>query len=168
VLRSSFNQAVRLNRLKTNPVLATDPIHRVEPESAVFTAGQALVFLDAAKDHRLGALFPVALSLGLRKGEVTGLRPEDIDLDARVVHVRRSLQWLRLPDAKEGHWIDRPPKRGSFRDLPMTEAVYRSLASHMARRQGEAATTKNWIGSGYLFVSTTGAPLPEKNLSNQF
>jgi integrase len=168
VLRSSFNKEVRLNRLKTNPVLATDPIHRVEQESAVFTPEQAMVFLDAAKDHRLGALFTVALSLGLRKGEVTGLRPEDIDLDARVVHVRRSLQWVRMPDAKEGLWIDRPPKRGSFRDLPRTEAVYRSLVSHMARRQGEAATTKGWHDSQYLFVSITGAPLHEKNVSNEF
>lgn len=168
VLRSSFNKAVRLNRLKINPVLATDPIHRVEQESAVFTPEQALVFLDAAKDHRLGALFTVALSLGLRKGEASGLKPEDIDLDGRVVHIRRSLQWVRMPDAKEGHWIDRPPKRGSFRDLPMTEAVYRSLVSQMARRQGEAATTRGWIDSGYLFVSVTGAPLHEKNISNEF
>ena len=167
-LRSSFNKAVRLNRMKTNPVLATDPIHRVEQESAVFTPEQALVFLDAAKEHRLGALFTVALSLGLRKGEVTGLRPEDIDLDGRVVHIRRSLQWVKLPDAKEGHWIDRPSKRGSFRDLPMTEGVYRSLVSHIARRQEEAATIKGWNDSGHLFVSATGAPLHEKNVSNEF
>ncbi len=136
----------------------------------MFTPEQALVFLHAAKEHRLGELFKVgaALSLGLRKGEVTGLRPEDIDLDARIVHARRSLQWLRLSDAKEGHWIDHPPKRGFFRDLPMTDAVHRALLCHMARRQGEAATAKNWIDSGYLFVSITGAPLPEKNESNEF
>ena len=44
---------------------------------------QATAFLKVAGTHRLGALFGVALACGLRLGEATGLRWEDVDLDER-------------------------------------------------------------------------------------
>jgi len=44
----------------------------------------------------------------------------------------------------------------------------RTLVRHIARRQEEAATTKAWKDSGYLFTSVTGAPLHERNLRESF
>ncbi len=41
----------------------------------------------------------------------------------------------------------------------MTETVYRTIVHHIARHEQEAATTKGWKDSGYLFTSVTGAPL---------
>ena len=75
---------------------------------------------------------------------------------------------VKLPGEDEGHWIEREPKRGSARPLPLTETVYRALVRHMALRNAEAATRKGWSGSGYVFVSVTGAPLHERNVSEAF
>jgi len=47
----------------------------------------------------------------------------------------------------------------------MTETIYRALVRHTARRAEEAATTKGWKDSGYLFTSVTGAPLHGRTLS---
>lgn len=169
VLRSSFNKAVRLHRVESNPVLGTDPVKYKQQEATTFTAEQGSRFLDAAADDRLEALFIIALSLGLRKGEATGLRPEDIDLDQRVLHVRRSLAWVRLPGDEKGTWNEREPKRGSCRDLPITETIYRALVRRLARRQEEVmAAGEKWKDSGYLFVSSTGQPLHERNVSEAF
>ncbi len=168
VLRSSFNKAVKLRRMPGNPVLGTDPITYAPEETETFTMEEGLRFLEAAENDRLGAMFTIMLSLGLREGEGAGLKAEDIDLDNRVLHVRRSLQWSRLPGEDEGRWIERPPKRNSKRDLPMTETIYRAIVRHMARRQEEAATTKGWKDSGYLFTSTTGAPLHPRNVLDSF
>jgi integrase len=170
VLRSAFNKAVRLRRMPSNPVLGTDPIKCVSLETATFTADEGRRFLDASEDDRLGALFMIALSLGLRKGEVIGLKPGDIDLENRVLHVRRSLAWVKLPGEKEeGRWTEREPKRGSTRDLPITETIYRALIRHLARRRGdEAAAKEKWNDSGYLFVSVLGRPLHERNVSEAF
>ena len=52
------------------------------------------------------------------------LKPEDVDLE-RQVHVRRSLAWVKIPE-DEGQWMEREPKRGSVRDLPMTETIHRA------------------------------------------
>jgi integrase len=53
---------------------------------------QARAFLDAAKGEQLGALYTVALSLGLRMGEALGLRWQDIDFERRVLTVNRILE----------------------------------------------------------------------------
>ncbi len=168
VLRSAFNKAVKLRRMDMNPVLGTDPVNYTPQETATLTADEAIRFLEAAEHDRLGALFIIALSLGLRKGEGIGLKPEDVDLDGRIIHVRRSLQWVKLPDEKQGHWNEREPKRGSRRDLPMTESIYRAVVRHLARRQEDAINVKGWKDSGYLFTSVTGAPLHERNVSEVF
>jgi integrase len=169
VLRSGFNKGVRLRRMPSNPVLGTDPVQYSQTETATFTADQAMRFLRAADGDRLGALFTVALSLGLRKGEAIGLKPEDVDLDDRLLHVRRSLAWTKFPgDDEHGQWVERPPKRNSKRDLPVTETIYRAIIRHMACRQEEATTTKGWNDSGYLFTSTTGAPLHQRNVTEAF
>jgi integrase len=168
VLRSAFNKAVKLRRMDMNPVLGTDPVNYTPQETATLSADEAIRFLEAAEHDRLGALFIIALSLGLRKGEAIGLKPEDVDLDRRMIYVRRSLQWVKLPDEKQGHWNERPPKRNSKRSLPMTESIYRAVVRHIARRLEDAAKVKAWKGCGYLFTSVTGAPLHERNVSEAF
>ena len=49
-------------------------------------------FLEVAGKHRLGALFSVALACGLRLGEATGLRWEDVDLTTGELRIRQQLQ----------------------------------------------------------------------------
>lgn len=142
-----------------NPVLGTDPVRYTERESRTFTAEEASRVIQAAEGDRLGALFVIAFSLGLRKGEVTGLKPEDVSLENRVIRIRRSLARVKLPGDERGQWIEREPKRGSIRDLPMTTTIFNATVRHRARRQLEAATTGAlWHDSGYEFTSTTGAP----------
>ena len=53
---------------------------------------QATAFLKVAKSHRLGALFSVALACGLRLGEATGLRWDDVDLETGEIRIRQQLQ----------------------------------------------------------------------------
>jgi integrase len=168
VLRSAFNKAVKLHRLETNPVLGTDAVQYKHLETTPFASEEAQRFLRAAEGDRLGAAFTIAVSLGLREGEVCGLKREDVDLDNRLVHVRRSLSWLKLPDQKKGQWIEREPKQHSTGDLPMTLTIFNSLVRHLGRRAQEAATTKGWKDSGYLFTSVTGAPLHARNLLGAF
>ena len=169
VLRSSLNRAVKLKRIETNPVLGTEAVPYASRETAVFDGDQGRRFLQAAETERLGALFLLSLSLGLRKGEVTGLKEGDINFDARTIDIHRQVQWLKLPGEKQGKWIERQCKRGSQRTLPITETLFRFLVRHLAQRKtDELAANGQWKDSGYLFVSTSGAPLHERNISEAF
>jgi integrase len=53
-------------------------------------AKQARRILEAARANRLEALYVLAVTAGLRIGELLGLKWQDIDLDAETLHVRRT------------------------------------------------------------------------------
>jgi integrase len=168
VLRSAFNRAVKLRRMESNPVLGTEPAKYTPQETDTWTPVEAARFLQAVEGVRNAALYICALSLGLRKGEASGLRPEDLDLESRVLHVRRTLAWVKEPGQQKGQWEVSAPKRNSIRDLRMSETVYRACIRHLTRRAEEAVKAKNWNDSGYLFVTPTGAPIHEKSITNVF
>ncbi|CAM5415573.1 hypothetical protein SALBM135S_09730 [Streptomyces alboniger] len=71
------------------------------------TADEAREFLAAANGRRVQPLFELALHTGFRKGELLGLRWEDLDLDAGTATIRRTLQ--RTPQAGSPRF---PPRRG--------------------------------------------------------
>jgi integrase len=52
---------------------------------------EARLLLDAAQGDRLEAVFTVALSLGLRMGEILGLRYQDVDLDGQTLTVNQAI-----------------------------------------------------------------------------
>lgn len=62
--------------------------------TAPLTADQARTLLEAAADHRLGAMVTVSLTMGLRIGEVSGLGWADVDLNTRTLKVRQQVQAL--------------------------------------------------------------------------
>lgn len=80
-------------------------------------AEQAERFLDAARGDRLEVLFVVALTAGLRIGELSGLRWEDLDLDRKTMRVSRTLSRATqgppctTPKTGKGRSISWPQKR---------------------------------------------------------
>ena len=114
VLRSALNRAVKLRRIDVNPVLGTEQPKYTPIETDTWSAEQAARFLSAVEGVRNGALFVSALSLGLRKGEASGLNTEDLDLDNRILRVRRTLCWIKTPGEEHGHWHECEPSRVPF------------------------------------------------------
>jgi integrase len=88
--RAALNEAVRRGRIGTNPVqLAKAPKvgeYDVEP----YSVEEVQRLLKAAGQHRNSARWAVALALGLRQGEVLGMKWEDVDLKGGFLVVRRS------------------------------------------------------------------------------
>ena len=63
---------------------------------------QAQMFLQKVREHSLEGLTTLALTVGLRRGEILGLRWQDIDLEKGRLHVRRTLVYLAHHGFKEG------------------------------------------------------------------
>ena len=82
VLRSSLNEAVRRQRLVTNPAAQTRPPRVERTEIEPLTADECRAILQASRGRLNGARWSVALSLGLRQGEALGLMWDDVYLDA--------------------------------------------------------------------------------------
>ncbi|ANH92819.1 integrase [Streptomyces sp. SAT1] len=92
VLKTALEHAVREEEIPRNVArnvrTGTPRPRRFEP----LTAEEARNFLTATSGHRLQPLFELALHTGLRKGELLGLRWEDLDLAGGTASIRRTLQ----------------------------------------------------------------------------
>ncbi|TWV41317.1 site-specific integrase [Streptomyces misionensis] len=88
--RAALNEAVRRGHLGKNPVQLAKAPKVGEYEVEPYTVAEVQRLLKAADRHRNSARWAVALALGLRQGEVLGLRWEDVDLEGGFLVVRRS------------------------------------------------------------------------------
>jgi integrase len=142
--------------MSAGEVVGTAQQVRVSPghqeEVRPLTVEEARTLLRAARQHRLYALYAVALSIGLRRGEALGLRWIDLDLDVGQLHVRQTLQ----RHSGEVHFA--PPKtRRSRRTVPLLPSMVTTLQEHQERQQEERRQAgAAWEDTGLVFTTTTG------------
>ena len=91
VVHRALKQAYRWRLVGENVAATTDPPKPQPKEIGPLDAVQAKALLSAARGHRLEALFVLAVTAGLRIGELLALRREDADLDDGTLGVRRTL-----------------------------------------------------------------------------
>ncbi|MFE7278570.1 tyrosine-type recombinase/integrase [Streptomyces sp. NPDC057623] len=165
VLKSALEHAVREEEIPRNVArnvrTGTPRPRRFEP----LTANEARAFLAATSGHRLQPLFELALHTGLRKGELLGLRWEDLDLAGGTASIRRTLQ-----RTNSGGLTALPTKtQSSERRIALPTPCLRSLEQHRNRQiQEREAAGKNWQDSGYVFTRPNGAPIEGATLTRHF
>jgi integrase len=162
VLFQGFRQAVKWLLLPRNPVEATERFKHVKQEMKLWTPQEAAKFLDAARSHRLYALFYLAISSGLRVGELLAL--EWSDLQGDTLNVQRSIGWV------EGQLVISTPKteRGK-RKVKLDKVTLGVLEEH--RKQQEAERMKageNYHAQGILFAKRDGTYTKPRKLSQHW
>lgn len=160
-LHRAFNQAIRWDYLQRNVIGYTDvPGEKTYTSGKVMTPEQAMHFLTTIKGHHLEALFYIALTRGLRRGELLGLRWEDIDLDKRCMYIRNSLVW----DKK--YTLGTLKTLASKRTLPLSDDHIRLLCDLLAQQQ--AQMKQDWSETTLLFSRLDGSPLRPRYVHAQF
>ena len=92
-LHKALKQAVKwglLPRNVTEAVEAPRPSKKAKKEMHPLTAKQARSLLEAVSGDRLEALYVLAVTTGLREGELLGLRRQDVDLGGGILSVRQN------------------------------------------------------------------------------
>jgi integrase len=133
ILRAALSDAVKWGLISRNVAALVDgprvPHRDVQPLSP----DEAKGLLEAAASHRLGALFSVALAVGLRQGEALGLGWNDIDLDAGTLSVRKTLQRVA------GSFVFVEPKTArSRRTIALPVVAVNALRTRRARQIEES------------------------------
>jgi integrase len=92
-----------------------------------------------------------AIHTGLRRSEILGLKWTDVDLEAGVLSVQRSL---------ETNGTFNPPKRNkSRRTVKLTDQAIEALKGHRARQKEERLRSGSlWEDRGLVFPNTIGKP----------
>jgi len=105
------------------------------------TSDESRVLVSSAADNQWRTFLLCAVRTGMRMGEIIGLKWEDIDLDARMINVRRAI--VRK--------IETSPKNGKTRHVPISDDLWEALVSlgpkkgYVFRREGNAPVTRGMV-----------------------
>ena len=125
-------------------------------EMKVLTPEQAIKLIEAARGERLEALFVLAVTTGMRQGELLGLRWSAVDLEKGTVQVQVGLQ-----RTKEGYELVPPKTKKSRRLVMLTEPAKEALKRHRTNQTAERLLAgDHWKNDlDLVFTNQTGGPL---------
>ena len=157
VLRSALAVARRQHLVVENVAELVDPPSaKPSRESLPLTPTEVPVFLKAIEGHPKRALFVVALGLGLRQGEILGLRWSDLDFDKREVSVARQAQRIGSGPAE---LVEVKTKAGR-RTVSLPALVASALKDQrIAREEDAKAAGKELAADDLVFVNRAGGPV---------
>jgi integrase len=156
VLHKAFKQALLWGLVPRNPVEAvTRPKPRHE-EMKVLTPDQAIKLIEAARGNRLEALFVLAVTTGMRQGELLGLRWSAVDLEKGTIQVQVGLQ-----RTKDGYELVPPKTKKSRRLVMLTEPAREALKRHRTNQTAERLLAgEAWKNElDLVFTNQSGGPL---------
>ncbi|MEX0751167.1 MAG: site-specific integrase [Dehalococcoidia bacterium] len=127
------------------------------------SAEEARALLRAAEGDRFEALYVVALTTGMRQGELLGLQWKSVDLKRQTLAVRGSLE-----RGVKTLTIGEPKTRTSRRQVHLTPAAVEALRQHRVRQHEERlAVGSAWEDNELVFCSEIGTPVSASNLLNR-
>jgi integrase len=154
VLTQAFGQAQRWGMIASNPVHGTQPPRPQRREPTVVDMATASKVIDLVQGTSLAAPVVLALSTGMRRGEILGLRWSDVEANLSVLHVRRSLQIV----AGELVWAE-PKTRRSRRTVELPVFAQPHLAQARNDQEQRRASSANWIEDGLVIDRGDGGPV---------
>jgi len=143
VLKMVLGAAVEHGHLRTN---VASPVPRVSArgtrseDNPPWNLHESQQAIATAQDHLFGVPVLLALVLGLRRGEILGLKWGDFDFDKSTVHIRRSRREFLAYDSDGKSHLETnetdPKTRSATRSLPISDTVRALLWGAMCRPLG--------------------------------
>jgi integrase len=156
--------AVKWDRIARNPAERAEPPKPTRIEAEVWSTAQLRTFLDHVRDDRLFAAWLLLSTTGLRRGELLGLRWDDVDLEAEQLTVTQTL--IAVGYRVE---ISKPKTDRSRRRIGLDSATVAGLRSWRARQAEERlAWGEAWTDCGLVFTRESGEPIHPQSLSQFF
>jgi integrase len=160
VLHKALDQAMRWGLVVRNVTdLVTAP-RRSTPEMRTLSVEEASRLLEAASGERLEALYILAVTCGLRLGELQALRWRDVDLDGARLRVTATYQGM-----VDGEPLLAEPKTArSRREIHLSAlAVAAVRRHHLAQLEERMRAANLWENHDLVFTSERGRPLDGNN-----
>jgi integrase len=168
VLRMAMRQALADRMVPDDPMAGVKaPTLRHAPPT-ILDADDARRLIGLVRDERFAPLLVVSLGLGLRRGELLGLRTPDVDLMADTLTVSHSLRRLptRARMTEDDRWRLVAPKADSGRVIPLPRFVAEALERRIAERDQEKAAAKVWAPNDLVFSDRNGNPIAYTSLDH--
>ena len=158
-LHKALSQAVSDGLIPRNAADVEAP--RPAPkEMRPLSEGEARTLLEEARGDRFEALYVLAITTGLRRGELLGLRWDDVDLERGTLRVGRAL-------VREGgrHVVGETKTRRGRRQVNLTPRTVGALGAHRKRQLEEKIRLAGlYEDRGLVFTTQKGTSVNPENL----
>lgn len=173
VLHKALDKARKSRLIVENVCDLVDPPRVEDVERTPLTLKQVKQLLRTAKGHRIEALLTLALATGMRRGELLGLKWQDIDFEKSILQVRRIMS--RVPtklksEAKKGQVEAATKAKKSRRSIILVPLAFEALQRHQERqREARKKAGDRWIDRDLVFCTSIGTPLnPDRDVRLPF
>lgn len=158
VLHRALKQAVKWNLIARNPADAVEAPRPERKDIQPLRREQVETLLRAVEGDLLEALYILAVTTGMRLGELLALKWEDID--GSRLHIRHTLQRI------DGQWLLMEPKSDrSRRSITLSVKAKAALLRHrVAQNEQRLAAGPAWEDWGLVFCNEIGQPLDGRNV----
>ncbi|HUW66292.1 MAG TPA: site-specific integrase [Spirochaetia bacterium] len=162
-----MKHAVKWELVGRNVADATEPPIKEDYEADSLNEQQILDLLDVAKDTPLYIAILLALSTGMRRGEVLGLRWQDIDFKTFRIHIKQTI----LPPLAKGEpvVVSTPKTKKSKRTVTLPHSIIPDIKKHKTEQGKERISHSDIYQNNDLVVCRPdGTPLNPGSFSHQF
>lgn len=163
-ISSALNHAVKMQLIERNPLQFVDcPKKAKSPGKALEPEG-ILQIMQAAKETEFEVPIHLAASLGLRRGEILGLRWSDVDLKKGYLQISQALARV----SKEIFFKD-PKTEESQRKMYLPKGLIALLLTHIEKQE----EMKKFLGpeykdSGLVVCRQNGKPWNPSTFTKRF
>jgi integrase len=163
-LRRALGHATQWGVITTNPAWVVGPPKVQDKEIEIIRKDELRNVLAKLRGH-LHVIATLALATGMRRGELLALRWQDVDLDAGVGRVERSLEQTR-----SGLRFKAPKTKHGRRSITLPSAAVAELRAHRKAQQEQRLA----LGLGkvpddaLVFPASDGQPRKPNALTNEW
>lgn len=162
VIHNALGKAVKWGLVPQNVADLASPPRKGRYEIQPLTVEQVQKLLATLRGHKWEALFTLALATGLRRGEILGLKWQDINFTTEKLQVRRILS--RVPtnmENREHVYVEAEPKtKKSRRSVTVASFALDALRAHRVHQQEMKRKAGSlWQEHDYVFCTSFGTHL---------
>jgi integrase len=161
VVRRALGEATRLGLVQRNVATLVSAPRPAHPEMQVLSAEQARTLLSAIAGDPLEALYVLAITTGMRRGELLALHWADVDVEAGSLQVRYTVQHVK----GGAYTFSQPKTLRSRRKIALSQTAIEALRAHRERQQAEReALGPAWHDEDLVFTTPIGSAVRGNHL----
>jgi integrase len=163
VLHKALKAAVADGLIPRNAAAGLKLPRITREEIDPLTEDESRRLLEAVRGDRLEGLYVLALSTGMRQGELLALKWDDVDLEGRRLRVRHT-----LTHADKSYVLGEPKTPNSRRTIRLTTNAETALRAHLTRQLEEMERMSSlYQPGGLIFATQAGTIINPSNLRNR-
>jgi len=165
ILHCALEKAINYGWITRNPAHGVTLPKYKPAEMQVWNDSQVSLFLAAAESSNYKALYNIAITTGMRQGEIIGLQWSDLDLNRGTIQIQRQVQRVR----GQGWSFLEPKTRKGRRKIILGEGTLYALRTHKEQQRTKIEFAgERWQRHDLIFPNSIGNPIDPSHLRLDF